>query len=372
MRVMISCGETSGDLYAGALAAELQKLDPTVDIFGFGGPRLRAAGARVVGDFSGFSVTGFVEPLRALPRLLAIRRRLVEAARATRPDVFVAIDFSGFNFRLMSAVRSLGIPIVYYVSPQLWAWRAGRMEVMKKHVARVLVIFPFEETVYRRAGVAVQFVGHPLVDMAHSLESRGAFLEQRGLSADAPTVALLPGSRRKELVRIGPVLAAALPRIRARIPRVQFVVARAPGLPDKLFDRFRDCVVVLDRTDDVVAAADVAITASGTATVQCALHERPMVVVYRVSMLEYLIGKRFLNVDMYAMPNLIADRRVVQELIQEDLTPARVADETVALLTDAARQARMREALGYVRAKLGPPGASARAARAVVAIAQGG
>jgi lipid-A-disaccharide synthase len=303
-------------------------------------------------------------------------RRLVEAARARRPDVFVAIDFPDFNFRLMAAVRRLGIPVVYYVSPQLWAWRAGRMETMKQLVDKVLVIFPFEQAIYERANVPVEFVGHPLVDIAAATQPRSSFLRDRGLIPDAPTVALLPGSRPNELQRIAPGMVAALPLIRQRVPDVQFVVACAPTLADADFAPFLvgpaagRPVLVHDRTDDVLASSDAVIAASGTATVQAALHERPTTVVYKLSALTYRLGKPFVNVEMYAMPNLVANRRVIPELIQDDFTPARVAEETISFLTDHERHARTREALRRVREALGAPGASGRAAAAILDVAR--
>ena len=405
MRIMISCGEPSGDLYAGALVSEILDREPSAEVFGFGGRRLAAAGTRLIGDFQGLSVTGLTEALRVLPRSYVMLRRLVAAARATRPDVFVAIDFPDFNFRLMAGLHRLGIPIVYYISPQLWAWRAGRMQTMKRFVDRVLVIFPFEEALYREEGVPVEFVGHPLIDLVRVKTPRVALLREHGLVADAPTVALLPGSRPNELRRIVPDMAAALPLIRARLRGVQFIVAAAPNLEDELFapllgapspadgerarvvgsqpvDRehvgeefvgagFSRPVLVRERTDDVLAACDVVITASGTATVQAALHERPMVVVYRLSPLTYRIGKPFVRVDTYAMPNLVAGERIVPELIQDDFTPARVAHEAVRLLTDHDLHTRTRDALRRVREKLGGSGASGRAADSVLAIARG-
>jgi lipid-A-disaccharide synthase len=378
MRIMISCGEASGDLYAAALARELRRRAPEAAIFGFGGPRLQAAGGELLGDFSGLSVTGLTEALRVVPRSLAMLRHLVREAAARRPDVFVAIDFPDFNFRLMASLRRLGVPVVYYISPQLWAWRPGRMKTMRAAVDRVLVIFPFEEAVYREAGVDARFVGHPLVDMAVPTEPRDVFLGHHGLDPSKPTVALLPGSRRNELERIVPVLAAALPLIRQRVPGVQYVVARAPNLDDALFTPLVGAsgaggrpVLVEGRADDVIASADVAVTASGTATVQCALHGRPMVVVYRLSPLTYRLGKPFVKVQMYAMPNLVAGRRLVPELIQDGFTPDRVAAETVALLTDSARRTQMQAGLREVRERLGGPGASGRAADAILEIACG-
>ncbi len=229
----------------------------------------------------------------------------------------------------------------------------------------------------------VEFVGHPLVDLVRVKTPRAALLREHGLVADAPTVALLPGSRPNELRRIVPDMAASLPLIRARVPDVQFIVAAAPTLEDELFAPlvgasgpadvgagFSRPVLVRERTDDVLAACDVVITASGTATVQAALHERPMVVVYRLSPLTYRIGKPFVRVDTYAMANLVAGERIVPELIQEDFTPARVADETVRLLTDHELHTRTRGALRRVREKLGGSGASGRAADAVLAVAR--
>jgi lipid-A-disaccharide synthase len=373
MRIMISCGEASGDLYAGALADEIRRREPGVELIGFGGPRLRAAGATLIGEYTQFAVTGLTEAVRVIPRSLAMIRRLVAAARARRPDVFVAIDFPDFNFRLMSRLRRLGVPVVYYVSPQLWAWRSGRMKTMQRDVGRVLVIFPFEEPIYREADVNVRFVGHPLVDLARPSQLRESFLRDYGLNPALPTVALLPGSRRNELERIVPVIAEALPRIQSRVPGVQFTVACAPSVPDTLFGPLKTVsplALIRDRTDDVIASADVAITASGTATVQCALHERPMVVVYRLSSMTYRLGKPFVKVSTYAMPNLIAGRQIVPELIQDDFTAARVADETVSFLTDRRRYDETCTALRQVRERLGAPGASARAAAAVLDVAR--
>ncbi len=371
MRIMISCGEPSGDLYAGALTKALRLREPAVDVFGLGGERLAAAGGRLVADFSGLSVTGITETWRLLPRFYGVLRRLVAAARETRPDVFVAIDFPDFNFHLLAAIQKLGIPTVYYVSPQLWAWRPGRMAKMKQLVDLVLVIFPFEEPLYRAAGVPVRFVGHPLVDLARPVQPRPAFLRDRGLVPELPTVGLLPGSRPNELRRHVPDLVASIPLIRARMPDAQFVVACAPNLSDHLFTPFSTAgaVLVRDRTDDVLAASDVVVTASGTATVQAALHERPMVVVYRLSRLTYRIGKPLVRIESYAMANLIAGSRIVPELIQDEFTPSAVAEETLGLLGDRERHARTREALRRVREKLGAAGASGRAADAVLKVA---
>ena len=376
MRVMISCGEPSGDLYAGALAAEILREDPSASIVGFGGDRLAAAGATLIQNFSGLSVTGLLEVVRVLPRTYATYRRLVADADATRPDVFVAVDFPDFNFTLARALKKRGIPVVYYISPQLWAWRAGRMKTMKRIADRVLVIFPFEEPIYREAGVPVEWVGHPLLDVSPPVRSKEQFLGSLGIDPSLPVLALLPGSRTNELRMILPDLVEAARRIRERVPTVQFVVPRAPHLSDALFEPLDAltpggrAVIVNGQATDVLASANAAIVASGTVTVQAALYECPMIVVYRLSSLTYRIGKPFVHVDTYAMVNLVAGRRVVPELIQEAFTPEAVAYEAVRLLTDHAYAEGMRRELHAVKSRLGDAGASRRAAHAVLEVAR--
>ena len=369
---MISCGEPSGDLYAGALATELLRLDASTTIVGLGGRRLRDAGATLTADFSGLSVTGLLEVARLLPQTYATYRTLVSEARTHRPDVFVAIDFPDFNFILARAIRKLGVPVVYYISPQLWAWRRGRMKTMRRIADRVLVIFPFEEAIYRDAGIPVQWVGHPLLDVMPEPTPRELFLKRLGLEPERPVVALLPGSRRNELHAILPDLVRAASLVRHKVAGVQFIVARAPHLSDELFaplDRLAGAALIEGHTDDVLTAADVALVASGTVTVQAALHECPMVVVYRLSPLTYRLGKPFVHVDTYAMANLVAGRRLVPELIQDAFTPQRVAEEALRVLTDRAHAASVRRELRDVHARLGTSGASRRAAEAVIEVA---
>jgi lipid-A-disaccharide synthase len=370
-RILLSCGEPSGDMYAGALTRELRSLAPGVTVAGLGGPELAAAGAELLADYRGLAVTGLTEAIAKVPRSLRLLQTLVTWARDERPDALVAIDFPDFNFPLARRLRKLGIRVVYYVGPQIWAWRPGRLKTMRSVADRVLVIFPFEEAIYQRGGVPVEFVGHPLVDLAKPSAPRDAFLRGLGLAPQAPTVAILPGSRPNEVSRILPVLVAAARRIRSAVAGAQFVIARAPSLDDHLFDvvKARDlspAAVVAGDTDAVLASADVALTASGTATVQTAIHDTPMVIVYRLSPLTYYLGRRLVKLDTFGMVNLIAGERIVPELIQDRFTPEAVADEAISMLTDPARAARVREGLARVRARLGGPGASRRAAQAIL------
>ena len=374
-RLLLSCGEASGDLYAGELTRELLALDPALTITGLGGPQLAAAGGRLIDDYRDLAVTGLTEAIAKLPRSLEARRALVADAQRARPDALILIDFPDFNFRLAPPIKRLGVPVIYYISPQIWAWRPGRLATIRKIADCVLVIFPFEESIYREGGVPVEFVGHPLVDLAKPSAGREAFLSARGLSPEAPTVAILPGSRPNEVSRILPDLVAAAGQIRAAVPAAQFIVARAPRLGDGLFEPVRArelgaAAIVEGDTDTVLASADVALTASGTATVQAALHDTPMVIVYRVSPLSYRLLRRLVTVETIGMVNLIAGERIVPELVQEAFTADAVAREAISMLTDASRAAAIRAGLATVRARLGGPGASRRAAQAVMRVLQ--
>ena len=373
-RLLLSCGEPSGDLYAGALVRELRAIDPGVMVSGLGGPAFSSAGGHLLEDYRDLAVTGFTGPLAGMPRYFSAWRRLVRFARRERPDALVLIDFPDFNFFAGRSLHRLGIPVVYYISPQVWAWRPKRLATIRSFAARVLVIFPFEEAIYREGGVPVEFVGHPLVELARPELDRSTFLLRHGLSAAAPTVAILPGSRNNEVSHHLPDLLRAATLIRRSVPTAQFVVARAPNLAPEPFDRVpadapSGAVVVEGEADSVLAAADVVLAASGTATVQTALHDKPMVIVYRVSPLEYRLLRRLITVKMVGMVNLIAGELIVPELIQDAFTPDAVAREAVSMLTDPGRVERIRAGLSRVRAKLDGSGASRRAAEAILKVA---
>ena len=378
MNILLSCGEPSGDLYAGALTRELRALDKSVNVYGLGGAHMRQAGAEVVEDFAGLTVTGVSEALAVIPRSLVIYRRLVTLARHEHPDVFVPIDFPEINFRLARSMCKMGIPVVYYVCPQVWAWRRGRLGKIKKFSTKALVIFPFEEEIYREAGIPVEFVGHPLVDLTDTECSRGEYLRRHRFNPESPTVGLLPGSRPNEVRSILGALIGAMELIARTVPEVQFLVARAPGLDDSLFASLNSeltvttrprVVIVEAQTDEVIASSDVVVTASGTATVQTAIHGRPMVIVYRLSPLTYRLVRRFAHVDMVGMVNLIAGKSVAPELLQDNLTAQSVAESVLEFLGDPTRVLDTCSELRRVRDLLGHHGASQRAAEAILRVA---
>ncbi len=374
-RLLISCGEPSGDLYGAELVRHLRAERPGLEVFGLGGDHLAAQGARLHAHVRDLAVVGLVEVLRHLRRLRGVFDGLVAEVERDPPRAAVLVDYPDFNLRLADALHRRGVPVVYYVSPQLWAWRRGRMRQVRRSVTRMLVIFPFEEALYRDASVPVTFVGHPLVELVRREPDRAGFLRELGLDPARPTLALLPGSRGKELAYNLPTLREAVRRILARRPDVQPLLALAPSLePQAARALLGDLPVqvVAGRTQAVVSTAALALVASGTATVETALLETPMVVVYRLSPLTYALGRPFVRVAHFAMVNLIAGRPLVPELIQGDFTPERVADEALGLLGDAARAEAMRAGLRQVGAALGAPGASQRAAREVLAVLERG
>ncbi len=369
----MSCGEASGDLYAAELVRDLRALGREVEAFGLGGDRLQGAGASLVAHVRDLAVVGLLEVVRHLPRIRGVFQALLARADAERPDLAVLIDYPDFNLRLARELRRRGIPVVYYVSPQIWAWRGGRIRDIRASVARMIVIFPFEEPLYREAGVPVTFVGHPLVDLVRPTVDAPAFLAAQGLDPSRPVLAVLPGSRRSEVTHNVPPIAGALPLVRAALPDVQPAVAVAPGLDRALFEPLRaaGATLVDGQAHALVSAARAGIVASGTATVEAALLGLPMVVVYRLSPLTYALGRPLVRVPHYAMANLIAGRAVVRELIQSGFQPRAVADEALALLADGPRRRDVLEGLAEVRARLGPGGASRRAAETVASLLDG-
>jgi len=367
-KILVSCGEPSGDLYGAELVRCLQERLPDLQGFGLGGDRLEAQGVRLLAHVRDLAVVGLLEVLSHLRDLRAIFRRVLAQVDRERPDVAVLVDYPDFNLRLARALRRRGVPVVYYVSPQVWAWRRGRVRAIRESVAQMIVIFPFEEPLYREAGVPVTFVGHPLVDLAQPARDRAAFLSSQGLDATRPVLAVLPGSRRQEVAHNLPPIAGALRLLRQRRGDLQIALAVAPSLDPGLFDEELaglPVARVAGHTHAILGAASAGIVASGTATVEAALMDLPMVVVYRVSRLTYALGRPFVKVPHYAMANLLAGREVVKELIQGDFQPEAVTTEVLALLEDPGRREPVRRGLAEIRARLGPPGASTRAAAVV-------
>ena len=366
-QILISAGEASGDMYAARLATAVRER-ADVHLFGLGGPRMREAGVELLADCSEVAVVGISEFLRRVPAGWRVLRRLVAASAERRPVLAVLVDSPALHLRLARRLRWQGVRNVYFICPQFWAWRPWRVRLVKRRFARALCIFPFEEKFYRDAGVPVDFVGHPLVDQVRPRMSRAEFAARYDLDAAQPILALLPGSRPAELAHNLPTILEACALL-ARERPCQFALAVAPGLkPAQLVDYARHDVpvhLVEGHTYEALAAADVVMVSSGTATVETALLGTPMVVVYRVSPTTAFFARQLVRTPFFTMPNLIAGRRVVPELIQEAFTPERLAAEVRQLLDSSTARERMKRDLAEVRSRLGPGGAIERAAEII-------
>jgi lipid-A-disaccharide synthase len=370
-QILVVTGEASGDAHAAELVAALQARRQDFRFFGMGGSRLAAQGVELLYGAHEVSVMGITEVLPKIPRILQVMRGIAAAAAERRPACAILVDIPDFNLRLAAKLKALGIPVAYYVSPMIWAWRRGRVKTIRKRVDRMLCILPFEEDFYRDSGVDARYVGSPVVEQVPSPASTTTFRQRLGLSVDAPTLALLPGSRMSEIRRLLPDMVSAAKQLSAERPGLQIVVPVAPTIPrEEITSRFEGSGLsprlVDGRAPEVVGASDAAIVASGTAVLEAGLMQRPLVVVYRVSLITYLVGRLMLKVAHVALVNLLAGRRLVPELLQGDMTPERIAAEIRRVWDPGLPREEMLRGLEEVRGRLGGPGAAERAAEAVL------
>ena len=366
--ILISAGEASSDMYAARLATALHARTGA-RLFGMGGKRMAKAGVELIADYHQVAVVGISEVLHKIPTVVGVQRKIAAEAVRRRAALAILVDSPGTHLGVARRLKNNGIRVGYFIGPQVWAWRPGRVRVVKRLVERMVVIFPFEEAIYREAGVPVDFVGHPLVDVVRASMSRTEFAARHGLDAGRPIVTLLPGSRRSEIERHYSLIMEACERLSREAQNqgaIQFVLAAAPALGRELFAPHERPGVSVTRVEgatyDALGAADCAIVASGTATVEAALLGTPMVVVYRVSPTSAFVLKRMVRSPFIAMVNLIAGWRVVPELIQDQFTSEAVVEEVRKLLGSPAARDEMKADLAEVRTKLGPGGAIERAA----------
>ena len=377
--ILLSAGEASGDLHGATLCRALRELHPGVRLIGMGGPRMAAAGMELVADVSGHAVVGTSEALGRIPRLYRAYRLLKARLIEERPRALVVIDFPEFNLRLARIARRAGVPVVYFIPPQLWAWRRGRIRQMARRVRRVLAVLPFEEKLYQDAGVPVDFVGHPLLDVLPLDLDRAEARRRLDVDPGESLIGLLPGSRREEVERLLPPMLVAAKRLSAAGVARRFALGLAPSVDAAAVRRLVKAAVdeggprvdVFERrTYEVMAAADVVLISSGTATLEAALLGAPMVVCYRVSRVTEAVVRLLVKVRWCSLPNLIANRAVVPEVLQDDLTGHRLAAEALRLIEDPAAASAQRAAFEQVRAQLGAPGVGRRAAQAVIETAR--
>lgn len=366
--VMLVAGEDSGDRHAAALFAELKRRMPSVGAIGMGGPRMREAGIEIVQDNAGLAVIGVAEVVRHYFRIRQILHRMQAIAAERRPDLLICVDYKEFNFHLARYAKAQGLDVLFYVGPQFWAWRPGRVHTYGRAVSHMAVIFPFEVPHYRAAGVPVTYVGHPLAGAVRPTRSVEQARRDLGLAGEERLIGLLPGSRVNEINRLLPLLIASAERLSDEVPGVRFVLARSPSMDLSLITRHTATTALPIRLiegidDDIIQCCDAVITSSGTATLEVALLGVPMVVVYRLAPLSYWLGRLLVSIPYIALPNILSGRAIVREFIQHEATAEKVATEVVRILSDQPYAQQMRQDLIAVRELLGPGGGSANLAR---------
>jgi len=365
---MIITGESSGDHHGAPVVRALQAIDPSLVAYGIGGDELQRAGMTLLYHARSLAVVGILEVVAQAPHILKAYRAVTRELRRSPPDLLLLIDYPDFNLRIARVAKQQGIPVLYYISPQIWAWRSGRAAQIARRVDAMAVVFPFEVPLYEKVGLAVRFVGHPLLDRPELHRPAPDARASLGLCQSRPAIALLPGSRAMEVRRLLPSMLAAAGLIREASPGAQFAVAVAPGIDAGAVQQMAagcgaDVRIYPGRFYDVLAACDLAVVASGTATLETAIMGKPMVIVYRVAPLSYAVGKRMIKVPWIGLANLVAGRQIVPELIQGRATPEAIAQEVTGMLGDRSRMESMAAQLRAVRQALGEPGAAQRVAR---------
>jgi len=366
--IMIVAGEASGDMHGANLVREMLKLDPALNFYGIGGNKLREEGVQLLASASDMAVVGLTEVISKLGKILKIMGMMKRSLDERRPDLVILIDYPDFNLPLAKAAKKRGIKVFYYISPQVWAWRKGRIGQIKQTVDKMAVILPFEVDTYGREGFTVNYVGHPLLDMVKLNYSKQESRKKFGIDENKITIGILPGSRPSEVEKLMPELLRAAEILKNETPDIQFVLPLAGTLEETAVAEFISgsnvkVNVISGQTYDVVSCADLALVASGTATLETALLKVPMVIVYKISLLSYFIGRLIVDVKNIGLVNIIAGKTIVPELIQGDASGERIALEALSILKNEERKQEMIRDLAAIRAKLGEPGAARRAAQ---------
>ena len=370
-KILIVCGEPSGDLHASNLVKDMLSLDGSIRFFGMGGNLCRKSGVDIAFDISGLALIGLVEVLKNIFTVGRAYRAILKKTDAEKPDLAILVDYPGFNLRLAAELKKRSIPVVYYISPQIWAWGKDRINIIKKCVTKILVFFKFEEDLYKTHGVDAQFVGHPLLDTVKMSVSKDGFLKKYGFSPDKPIVALLPGSRPGEVRMLLPLMAAAAAIMKKSGADIQFAISKHPDLDMELYQKALqpsgiNAKLIEGGTYDLVGSSDLALVASGTATLETAIIGTPLVITYKVSFGTFIAYKLVANTRFLGIVNIIADKEIAPEFLQYEATPVNIAAKLSELIRDKSKLSAMRDELAKVKSSLGSPGASMRAARAIL------
>ena len=376
MKIMMSAGEASGDLHGARLAKEMLDMEPDVELFGFGGAKMAEAGVRLVRDCRDYSIMGVWEVILGLGRLLQLEKTLVEAMHEEKPDLLLIIDYPDFNWRLAAKAKALGVPVFSYIPPSAWAWRKGRAKKCAAIAKEIVTIFHHEIGPYVTAGANVSFLGNPLVDTVHADMAPEAARAFFGLKEGERAVLLLPGSRRQEIALLLPDMLKAVQILKEKRPETRFFLPAAPGLERKEIERYIEksgapVELTEEHVYDLMGIADFAIATSGTVVMEAALMDLPAVVCYRMGRLNYAIGRMLVKIDHFSLPNIILGEEAEPELLQDEVTPERIAAEAAKLYKGEAQRDAAMARLKVAVLQLGPPGASVRVAAHVLAAAGG-
>lgn len=369
-KLFIIAGEASGDLHAASLVSNILQINPRIKIIGVGGELLAAAGCSLVSDIKDLAVMGFFDVIKKLPKFMALKELILEKIKTERPSAIILVDFSGFNLRLARAINK-SIPVIYYISPQVWASRAGRLQVIRKYVSKMIVLFPFEKEFYRRHGINVECVGHPLLDTVKATAPKHEFLSRFGFSDKKLTIALLPGSRRSEIKNCLPVMRDTAILIDRTLGGVQFLIAKSTQVSLDLYDQLMRGAgiqhkIVEGKTYDCLGAADFALVCSGTATLETAILKKPFIIVYAMNLFNYLLYRPQVRLPYIGMVNIVVGKKIIPEFIQFGARPKRIAKKALEIIEDPLQLLQIQNNLSQIKSCLGEPGASARAARIIL------
>ncbi len=369
-RIFIICGEPSGDLNAANLAKAILHINPEIKISGVGGTLLRQTGAIIYRDIKDLSVIGLFDVLKKLPRFFSLQKLILEKIKEEKPDAIILVDFSGFNLRLARKINKT-LPVIYYVSPQVWASRPGRVKTIKEYIHKMIVLFKFEEEFYKKYGVDVDFIGHPLLDIVKPTAEEKEFLRKFNLSESKTTIALLPGSRKQEIENILPIMLKTSALIHQKIKDTQFVIAKSPQVDFDIYSRIIsganiDLKIIEGKTYDCLNIADFCLVASGTATLETAIMQKPFAVIYKMSLLNYLLYRPQVKVPYIGMVNIVVGKRIVPEFIQFGANPKKISEQVLEILENPSQIEQMKNDLAQVKSLLGEKGASLRAAQIIL------
>jgi len=369
-KVLIVAGEASGDLQAAHLVKALKSIEPHIEIFGVGGKKMREEGVEIIHDIVELAVVGFVEVLKHLRTFKGILESLLVLLETKKPDVVILVDYPGFNLRFAKYVKEKGIPVIYYISPQVWAWGKDRVKEIKKHVDKMIVIFGFEEELYKEAGVKVSFIGHPFLDIVRPSWKKEETIKHLHLKHHSTKIALLPGSRAKEIELHLPVMLKACRLINSRLPDAEFILSRRRELDKSIYNKIIASSKIKphsleNRPYEIMEISDLVIVSSGSATLETAIMKKPMIVIYKTSLITWFLARNMIKIPNIGLVNVVAGKRIVPELIQFGLNAANLSRESLDILNNKNRQEAMKEDLKKVGERLGERGAIERAAHLI-------